>query len=137
MSNAPTWLIFSDATSNFIDSSNKLNPLLPTPSKNIILTSEFSRLNNDAALNTITSAGYSAGYSAAINNYLTNSSSSWKVPTTAYSGTDIQIANAIVGTSANPGTLLYPDAEAQGFSNNIYLTPDYEYDCIGPNKKGR
>jgi len=137
MSNASTWLIFSDDTSNFfIDSSNKLKPLLPTPSKNIILTSEFSRLNNDAALNAITSAGYSAGYSAAINNYLTNASSSWKVPTTAYSGTDIQIANAIVGTSANPGTLLYPDAEAQGFSNNIYLTPDYEYDCIGPNGKG-
>lgn len=127
---------FSDATSNFIDSSNKLNPLLPTPSKNIILTSEFSRSNNDASLNTITSAGYSAGYSAAINNYLTNSSASWKVPTTAYSGTNIEIAQSIVGTSANPGTLLYPDAEAQGFSNHIYLAPDYEYDCIGPNKKG-
>lgn len=137
MSNPSTWLIFSDATSNFIDSSNKLNPLLPTPSKNIILTSEFSRSNNDAALNAITSAGYSAGYSAAINNYLTNSSASWKVPTTAYSGTNIEIAQSIVGTSsANPGTLLYPDAEAKGFSNNIYLTPDYEYDCIGPSGKG-
>ena len=136
MSIASTWLIFSDATSNFIDSSNKLNPLLPTPSKNIILTSEFSRSNNDAALNTITTAGYSAGYSAAINNYLTNSSASWKVPTTAYSGTNIEIAQSIVGTSANPGTLLYPDAEAKGFSNNIYLTPDYEYDCKGPNGKG-
>ncbi|NDA76089.1 MAG: hypothetical protein EBY27_09020, partial [Synechococcaceae bacterium WB8_3_299] len=41
-----------------------------------------------------------------------------------------------MGTSANPGTLLYPDAEARGFSNNIYLTPDYEYDYAGPNNKG-
>ena len=132
-----TWLIFSDDTRNFIDKNNKLNPGLPTPSsRNIILTSEFSRSDKDASINAITSGGYSAGYSAAINNYLTNGSGSWKVPTTAYSGTNIQIAQSIVGTSANPETLLYPDAEAQGFSKDIYLTPDYEYDCIGPSDKG-
>jgi hypothetical protein len=139
MGASETWLVFSDDTVNFISDANQLNPQLLkflTPSKNIILSAEFKRINNDAALKSITSAGYGAGYSAAINNYLTNGSSSWKIPSTMYSGSDAQIAHSIIGTSANPGTLLYPDAEAQGFSNDIYLTPDFEYDCVGPNKAG-
>lgn len=153
-----TWLIFSDDASNFLDSNNKPLANLPKASRDIILTAEFS----STQIQTLWTAGYGVAMAAAPNNALNNGSfkqqlgsgsNVWQPPASAYSGNSSKaIALAILGNGANPGpqpntpsfpnqdpsgavgTLIYP-SEATGFTSDIVLAPDFEYD-VKPTESG-